>query len=135
MKQLSVPDPSLIADAHLRQILQALRHNQAALFSAKSESIAAANESSTASVGAKMPIKAAGSLSVSALAVSPSLPADSTAGSAASISTLANACKAAILQQVAQYNQLRIDVVALVAAVKTLQSQQNELIKWVNKNV
>ena len=134
MKQVTVPDPSLIADAHLRQILQALLQNQAVLFSASSASSTTTTEISTASGGAKMPIKAAGSLSVSALAVSPSLPADSTAGSAASISTLANACKAAILQQATQYNQLRTDVVTLAAAVKVLQAQQNELIKRVNKN-
>ncbi|UJS26289.1 hypothetical protein [Thiothrix winogradskyi] len=135
MKQVAVADPALVADAYLRQILQALRHNQIELFRSVGVDAGSATVATETPKAAKLPVRSAGSAGVTAVEVNFSLPADATAGNVAGIAALANANKAALLALAGEYNKLHGDVAALVAVVKNLQGQQAELVNRLNQGV
>ncbi|MEB4590074.1 hypothetical protein VSS37_03695 [Candidatus Thiothrix sp. Deng01] len=134
MKQVAIPDPALVADAYLRQILQALRANQIALFGLLPDGAAATTaQTQPSQQAAKLPLRSSGNAALQAAAVNFTLPPDSTAADAASISALANANRAAILQLAGEHNNLLGDVATLAAIAKNIQGQQAEIINRLNQ--
>lgn len=140
-KLVSIPDPQLIKDQHLRQLLLALRNNVQALatcFEAFSQTSA---PSSTATSAESVPIRTIDQATFSAASISGTT---STVGQAdatdlASVVALANASKGIINQQAAlidqlitQHNQLVQDRDALATQVKTIQVQLAQVVKATN---
>jgi hypothetical protein len=136
VKQVAVADPSLVADAYLRQILQALRHNQIAVFRALEVSASTAvTADDSVTKAAKLPVRSAGGAGVTAVSVALALPVDAVAADPDSMAALANANKAALLALAGEYNKLLGDVAALVAVVKNLQGQNAEVINRLNQGL
>lgn len=133
-KEISTPDPSLVADAYLRQILQALRLNQVTLFKAlQVAGWTTTTQTQQTKQAAKLPVRSAGNAAVTAAPVTVALPADAVAANVASIATLANANKAAIIELAGEYNKLQGDVIVLAETLKNMQGQQAEIIKRLNQ--
>ena len=132
-KQTAIPDPALIPDTYLRQVLQAIRINQITLFKALSLATTATTSTQVTSTSANLPVRASGSVTITSNLITLSLPPDSNPADSASISLLANANKAAITQLADEHNKLLQDITSLLAIVKNMQGQQAEIIKRINQ--
>ena len=138
---ISIPDPQLIKDQHLRQLLLALRNNVQALATCFEAFSQTSTTSSTATSTESVPIRSIDQATFSAASISgtASTVSQADATDLASAIALGNASKVIINQQAAlidqlitQHNQLVQDRDALATQVKTIQVQLAQVIKATN---